>query len=277
MELHYEVMKVRILILLFAFSLVRCEDQDLNTGDIETEPPILNANFFLVNEVVGGYYSGLPAHYHETSRQYPTIIFIHGAGQHGDGDGQLHHVLNEAIPELLQQKRFPASFTVHGSNYSFIILAPQFSIPPTDTQVLSFINYAKDTYRIDTARIFLVGFSEGGTTASDVAAAHPGLFAALVAIAGVSKSGDVESKCKSIADNHLPVWLFHNDMDQLMDVNLTRNFASLINSFHPPIPPKYTEFLPYGLWNHDAWTKATDPAFKENGMNIYEWMLQYRR
>jgi predicted peptidase len=270
-------MKVRILVLLLAFSLVLCEDEDNNTYDIETEPPILNANVFPVNEVVGGYYSGLPAHYHDTSKQYPTIIFIHGGGQHGDGNSQLHHVLNEAIPELLQQKRFPASFTVDGSNYSFIILAPQFLISPTNIQVLSFINYAKDTYRIDTSRIFLVGFSEGGTVASDVAAAHPEQFAALVAMAGVSKLGDVESKCESIADNHLPVWLFHNDLDQLIDVNVTRNFISLINTFNPVIAPKYTEFLPYGLWNHDAWTKASDPGFKEDGKNIYEWMLQYKR
>lgn len=262
---------------MLAFSLARCEDRDLKNGNIETEPPVLTANVVRVNDVVGGYYSGLPAHYHETSRKYPVIIFFHGAGQYGDGDRQLYHVLTEAIPELLQQNRFPPSFTVHGSNYSFIILAPQFSTPPTDTQALSFINYAKDTYRIDTARIFLVGFSEGGTTASDVAAAHPGLFAALVAIAGVSKSGDIQSKCKSISDNHLPLWLFHNDMDQLMDIELTRNFVSIINSFNPAIPPKYTEFLPYGLWNHDAWTKATDPAFKEDGLNIYEWMLQYKR
>jgi len=60
-----------------------------------------------------------------------------------------------------------------------------------------------------------------------------------------------------------------------LDVNLTRHFVSLINSFSPAITAKYTEFLPYGLWNHDAWTKATDPAFKEDGINIYAWMLPY--
>ena len=34
------------------------------------------------------------------------------------------------------------------------------------------------------------------------------------------------------------------------------------------------------LWptgGHDAWTKATSPSYKENGMNMYEWMLQYHK
>ena len=29
--------------------------------------------------------------------------------------------------------------------------------------------------------------------------------------------------------------------------------------------------------SHNAWTKATDPTYKENGQNIYEWMLSYKK
>lgn len=270
-------MKETALFLLVAFLLISCDEQEMKTNGFETEPPVLKANVIQINEVVGGYYSGLPVHYEETSKNYPLIICMHGAGQYGNGNDQLSAILSEAIPELLQQKLFPASFFVEGVHYSFVILAPQFSIHPTDEQVHSFINYAKKEYRIDTTRIFLTGFSEGGSVACDVAAAFPKQFAALVSIAGVSKSIDVDSKCKSIANNNLPVWVLHNDQDQLMDVKLSRDFVSLINSFHPGIVPRYTEFTPYGLWNHDAWTKATDPTLKDKGINIYEWMLQYKR
>jgi hypothetical protein len=34
------------------------------------------------------------------------------------------------------------------------------------------------------------------------------------------------------------------------------------------------------LWptgGHDAWTKATDPTYKENGLNMYEWLLQFSK
>lgn len=269
-------MKLSVCGLALGILLVSCEDR-ADTDYIETEPPSLKANVFRVNEVVGGYYSGLPVRYDKSTEAYPAIIFIHGAGQYGNGDSDLHRILDEAIPELLQQKRFPPSFTALGSHFSFLILAPQFLVHPTEDQVLSFINYARENYRIAESRIYLVGFSEGGRIACDVAAAYPGQVAALVAMAGVSKSDGMESKCKKIADNNLPVWLLHNAEDQLMDVNLTKQFVSLIESFNPAIEPKYTEFLPYGLWNHDAWTKGSDPAFKEDGVNIYEWMLQFER
>jgi hypothetical protein len=32
-----------------------------------------------------------------------------------------------------------------------------------------------------------------------------------------------------------------------------------------------------GLLGHDAWTRATNPQFKENNSNIYQWMLSYHR
>lgn len=270
-------MKIAICLSFLAFCLFFCDDRDTRTPNIDTEPPVLTANVFPVNEAVGGYYSGLPVRYQNSTQVYPVIIFIHGAGQYGNGDSELYRVLDEGIPELLNQQRFPPNFTVSGRNYSFVVLAPQFRMHPDAEQVMSFINYAKETYRIDDSRIYLAGFSEGGRIACDVAAAYGEQLAALIAIAGVSQPDGIEVKCRNIADDNLPLWLLHNDEDLLMDVNLARRFVSLINSYNPTIEPKYTEFLPYGLWNHDAWTKATDPAFKEGGMNIYEWMLQYRR
>jgi hypothetical protein len=51
----------------------------------------------------------------------------------------------------------------------------------------------------------------------------------------------------------------------------------MLDSFHPAIPPRLTEFEPMGLLGHDAWTRATDPHYRENNKNIYEWMLSYHR
>ncbi len=86
------------------------------------------------------------------------------------------------------------------------------------------------------------------------------------------------SKCKSLADGRLPIWLyFTTDGDQVINIDESKNFISLLNSFNPAIPPRFTIFPMFGLSGHDAWTKATDPLYKENNMNIYEWMLQYAR
>jgi predicted peptidase len=268
-------MKWYLLVLLFF--LLCCRKSVPEDQFTETEPPVLKANVKDINEVIGGYYSALPVHYSQTSGPYPLLLFFPGAGQLGDGNVQLDLVLFESVPELVKQKLFPASFKVHDKRYSFVILIPQFKKQPTPQQVLSFVQFAKTQYNVDTARIYMTGLSEGSTALCDAAAEAPYQFAAIVPVAGESRSLDIQSKCKSISDSRLPVWLLHNDSDQIIDTRYARQFISLINGFNPPIRAKYTELLPFGLGNHDAWTHASDPGFKEDGMNIYEWMLQYHR
>ena len=257
--------------------LLSCTKDTTNNELIETDPPVLKANIVQVNDAIGGYYSALPVHYSESNKKYPLLIFIHGGGQFGDGNADLPALLREAIPELLNEQLFPPNFKVNGVNYSFVILAPQFSQHPSNNQVWSFITYALNNYRVDSSRIYITGFSKGGEITCDVSAKYASLLAAIVPIAGVSDTGNLNDKCKSLAENNLPIWLFHNDNDSLASLEASESFISLINSFHPSIPPKFTIFKTFGLFGHDAWTRATDPNYKENGMNMYEWMLQYHR
>ena len=86
-----------------------------------------------------------------------------------------------------------------------------------------------------------------------------------------------KTRLKSIAAEKLPVWAFHNSDDRSIPVTDVRMFLQLINDNHPAVRPKLTELLSFGIFNHDSWTRATDPAFKEDGENIYEWMLKYKR
>lgn len=262
-----------LLLLLF----VSCQKEIDGNELIETEPPVLKANTISVNDAIGGFYSGLPAHYKESRKKYPLLIFLHGSGQIGDGDTDLPLVLNEGVPELLKEKFFPANFQVNGQNFSFIILAPQFNRWPSTRDVVSFIHFAEQNYNVDSKRIYLSGLSMGGSVTADVGAEYPMIFAAIVPISGIASKPNTIDKSASIARANLPVWVFQNKMDNIALIQDTKNFIALIRSFNPSITPKYTEFLPFGLNNHDAWTRATDPSYKENGMNMYEWMLQYSR
>jgi hypothetical protein len=44
-----------------------------------------------------------------------------------------------------------------------------------------------------------------------------------------------------------------------------------------PAPNPLPKLAIFDEWGHEGWTKTYDPSFKENNMNIYEWMLQYHR
>ncbi len=241
---------------------------------VETQPAIQTPVTVKVNDAIGGFYSAVPAHYAETTKSYPLLVFIIGAGQIGNGELDLPYVLNDGVAQLLDEKKFPPNFKANGKNFSLIVLTPQFNKYPTNYDVASFIDYARKNYRIDSTRIYMSGLSMGGYVTSDFAAENTSLIAAAVPIAGVLNDRDVAERCLKIAQGNLPVWVFHNTDDPRIDAANPMNFVSMINSDHPAIPAKLTLFKSAV---HDAWTKAIDPLYKENDMNMYKWMLQYSK
>ena len=244
---------------------------------VETDQYILEPHTVNVSTNLPGFYSAVPGHYYKNDNRYPLLIYIHGAGQFGNGvPPSLDAVFKEGTPKLLQEKTFPLNFVSDGRHYTFIVLMPQFARSFTNADMKAFYDYAKSHYRVDTTRIYLTGFSLGGLMTSEFGSAFPRSVAAMLPMAGETTT-DLVNKAKQIARNNLAVWVFHNNGDEVYDVNGARNFVATINLQTPGIPAKLTVFPPEGAGNHDAWTRACNPTYKENGLNIYEWMLQYAR
>ena len=252
-------------------------EEPVDPGPQETDPPVLVPITMSIHDKIGGFYLAHPSHYNETTRRYPLIVFIHGGGQFGTGGADLKNVLKEGIPKLLSEKKFPPAFDVNGRQYSFIIVAPQFRNFPDNGSVQAMINHAKANYRIDSTRIYLVGFSIGGRVVADFAADSPLQLAAIVPVSGVS-SYDINGKAKAIGDAGLRAWGFHNKPDEVFSWTDTRDFITQINLRDPTVQSRFTLFNDStSVQYHDAWTKAMNPEYRENGKNIYEWMLQFKR
>jgi len=238
---------------------------------IETKPPVQTANTVNVAANLQGYYSSIPYYYAYTTKKYPLLIFIPGGGQYGNGASDLPLLLNDGVAKLINNKTFPAAFTVGGQTYSFIVLTPQLKALPVVEDIETFIQYAKSNFRVDITHVYLGGLSVGGQLSTDVAAAHPDQVAAILPISGESQ---IQASAIAIANNKIPVWDFHNSGDPTINITVSDNFIDWINTCNPAIPAKRTVFQSN---LHDAWTKALDPSYKENGMNVYEWMLQYSK
>ncbi len=246
---------------------------DANNNVTETKPAVQTAVTANVTSNIGGFYQALPARYDSTTKSYPLMVFLHGVGELGNGVSDLPNVLKNGVPRLLNAKTFPPQFTVGGKNFSFIILNPQFKAWPQPTDVNAMVDYAIKHYRIDTTRIYISGLSMGGGATWDYSIAYPTRIAAVVPISGASWPS--QAQFASTASANLPVWAFHNSDDPTVGVNTTIQNVGFINSYNPT-PLAQKTIWPTG--GHDAWTKATDPATREcNGVNMYEWMLQYTR
>jgi len=244
---------------------------------VETEPAVLRGITKEINFNCKGYYEALPARYNETTKKYPIIIYFHGSGQIGNGASELSRVLNAGLAKVLAEKRFPANFLVNKQNFSFIVIMPQFTSPPNNGTVKSFVDYIKANYRYDPARVYLSGSSLGARTLTEFAAAYPTEQTAIVPLAGALFT-DLDQKAKRIADNRVAAWLFHNELDESISSSESKNFVAAVNKFNPAIPARITIFpTSNSPQQHDAWTIPTNPDYRESGKNIYEWMLQYKR
>ncbi|MEO8584268.1 MAG: hypothetical protein ABI415_10745 [Flavitalea sp.] len=246
----------------------------------ETDPAVLTAQKHKISENILGYYSALPAHYSESDHKYPLMIFFHGGGQYGNGDSDLVKVLAAGVPKLLNNKTFPPMFNVDGENFSFIVMAPQLKRFIQSDEVDQLLKYSVANYRVDTSRIYLVGFSLGAQQLCNYAGDYPGTIAALTAMAGVPYIDDsLEAKCQRMVNTNLPIWHFHNLDDQAWPYTESVKWNDVLNSYNPSIPPRFTTFqVGEGKSNHDCWTRTMDPNYKESdSVNIYEWMLAYKR
>lgn len=228
-----------------------------------------------------GYYEYLPQGYNPSAgEQYPLLIFLHGLGEQGSGNASaLPAVLRNGPPKLISQGKFPASFTVNGKTFRFIVISPQFAKWPKREEVYQMIGYLKSHYKVDPSRIYLTGLSMGGGVAWEYAGNPNDLsyirqLAALVPVCGASFGAP--TRAHVIAKENLPVWAFHNSDDPTVPVSYTNDYVNGINTYSPTPNPKAKKTI-FNASGHDAWTKAYDPNYRENNMNVYEWMLQYSR
>lgn len=246
---------------------------------VETDPAILTGVTKNISANIQGYYEALPARYAETDKKYPLIVYFHGGGQYGNGSTELAEALLLGTPKLLAEKKLPPSFTVNGQTFSFIFVIPQFVKAPTNSDIDALFSEISSKYRIDTTRIYLSGFSLGGKVLSNYAAYKPNKIAAIHSMGGLPDVNEqLHAKCEAMVNAKLPIWHFHNRDDSAWSYSLAERYVEVLNSFTPTVAPLFTTFdIGEGKAHHDCWTKTTDPAYKENGLNIYEWLLQYTR
>lgn len=248
----------------------------------ETDPPLLTAVTKDISPHIKGYYKALPAKYGETNYKYPVIIFFHGGGQFGNGSTELSKVLYFGIPKMLNDKKFPPSFTVNGKTHSFIIIMPQFSkrLYGTEIQEMdALLAHVEANFRIDPKRIYMSGFSLGARALTDYAAMNPSKYAAVTSMGGAPIiDTTLKTKCQQLVNGNLPIWHFHNRDDAAWAYSESERYIQVLNEFSPAIPPRFTTFdVGEGKSQHDCWTRTSKPEYKEDGKNIYEWMLSYTR
>jgi predicted peptidase len=214
----------------------------------------------------------VPADY-ASKPTWPAILFLHGAGERGD-DGLLQ--TNVGLAPAIRQ---------NPSRYPAIVVFPQ--VPrdsqwvgtPADMAVAALQQTMRELH-VDPSRVYLTGLSMGGHGTWYVAYRHPELFAAVVPICGWVRDfvmfrgsvpvvpGDSAQIMPLLVQKlgKVPIWIFHGEVDQVVNVNGSREPAAALKAAGANV--RYTELL--GL-NHNSW----DAAYGSD--EFVQWLFAQQR
>lgn len=223
-----------------------------------------------------GFLQYTPTNYNSTSTSYPLIIFLHGFGERGNGTTELSHVALNGIPAYIRNGSTNMTFTWNGKTETFLVLCPQLSqMYPAwqDFYIDEMIKYAKGNLRIDTNRIFLVGFSMGGGGVWFYSSDVPGHASQFAGIVPVCPTCAMQVPC-NVAQGGPAVWAFHAVDDRTASVACTHVAIQDIANCNPRIAPLKTIY-PNG--DHFIWNRALDIGHTWQIPNVYEWMLNQDR
>ena len=189
---------------------------------------------------------------YKADKDYPVILFLHGAGSTGDdGEKQVKGGLAKAIRD--KKKDFP-----------FIVVFPQAhqkgwgAKGESAKRALAILDEVQKDYKTDKKRVYLTGLSMGGFGTWSLAAAFPERWAAIAPICG---GGDPKTAAK-IKD--IPCWCFHGDADPTVKVERSREMIKALKDAGGS--PRYDE---YPGVNHNSWDKAYATA------ELYTWFLKH--
>nr|MDQ3823199.1 dienelactone hydrolase family protein [Actinomycetota bacterium] len=224
-----------------------------------------------VDGAPNGYVEYVPPGYGD-GRRRPLLLYLHGAGENGDGsEEQLARLLDNGIPGLVRSDRWP-------DDRPFVVLAPQHeggyepgTLCPDANEIRKFLAFALRHYGVDRRRVYATGFSCGAIGLWYYLAAHTTeVVAAAVVIAGDGNPAVAEAGC---ALARVPIWAFHGSYDSVVSV-----YGSIrpIRRLRQCTEPKAVDLrlTVYEGVDHGSWGPTYDGS---GGHDIYAWLLRHRR
>jgi len=212
----------------------------------------------------------------KADRSYPLIIALDGVGEQGT---DINLLLNTGTiaSHIADGWNARAINPVDGKSYKFIVFTPQCPVVNgwgwSAKQVKTMLSILKASYRIDTSRIYITGYSAGGWGLWSCITDDDSLCKQFAAIGPVSAaSADHPDKLTNVGKYGIACWNICGTSDAFY-TNAVK-YTNIINSANPPIPAILT-----GIKNvdHSAWIQAYDTSWRVDNKNFFEWLLQYHK
>ena len=211
----------------------------------------------ITQQVEVGYWLHLPAGYDAKSdKKWPTILFLHGAGERGDN--------LEVV-----KKHGPTKIAESDANFPFIVISPQCPSGRVwrNHELIALLDAVTAEHNVDTKRIYLTGLSMGGYGTWSMMASHADRFAAAAPICGGGNTIEIRIARRDPGNplRTIPVWCFHGAKDSVVPLNESERMVETLKG----IGNENVKLTVYPEANHDSWTESY------NNPELYKWFLEH--
>lgn len=217
-----------------------------------------------------------PTTYNTTTKSYPLIVFLHGAGETGTTTATLSKLTGNGLMQRISQGWVPSAVhPVTNVADTFIVIAPQAASWSFSYEQLKFMMPdLLRKYRVDRNRIYLTGLSAGGggtfSTFGSRDSAFISLFAAMATAssAGTNASNgytsvQVETGLKFGSRFGVKMWTVAGEQDYLLNTDVRYHDST---NWNDPVPKnKLTVIAGVG---HSSWNQMYNPSFRPT-INYY--------
>ncbi|MBC9928794.1 hypothetical protein [Chitinophaga qingshengii] len=205
-------------------------------------------------------------------KKYPLLICFHGRSIAGK---DLNKIFREGVTRQLKEgRKIEAVNPKDKQLYKFIVLAPlaeSWSFAPQDVGAM--LDDVIKNYPVDTTRMYLTGYSAGGWSVESAKTHERELsnrIAGCVTMSAARVDPPYLQRYKLVADAGIHTWYFAGKQDDYF-LNNAKEAIDSIGKYKPGLN-KFTVYP----GAHCCWHSFYDPRYRENGMNIYEWLLQFQ-
>lgn len=194
----------------------------------------------------------------DAGKRWPLMLFLHGAGERGT---DLTRVAVHGPPSLVRQ----------GTNFPFIIVAPQCpegQIWSTAT-LMALLDQVTARLAVDPNRVYVTGLSMGGYGTWSLLLAHPERFAAAAPICGGGNfiEAMLGGQAHQAALRTLPVWAFHGGKDPVVPLAESERMVEGLKH----LGATDVKLTVYPEADHNSWAQTyRNPEF-------YQWLLKQSR
>ncbi len=212
----------------------------------------------------------------QSGKQFPLLLFLHGAGERGSDNQKQLALLHKLFLDAVNSEEYPAIVVFpqcpeddYWANAKIDRYPDRLDIEflpngaPTNAlqSVMELMDYLSEMKNVDKNRIYVGGLSMGGMGTFELLSRRPDMFAAAFPICG----GGHPATIKPYSDK-VKLWVFHGDQDPIVLPKHSKEMVAALQEAGADV-----KFTLYEGVQHDSWINAREEP------DLLPWLFSQRK